>query len=180
MTVLIIDGHPDLTRSTANALILSSMQQDKGCCISHLSESAWIVEQEQQALLNASLIVIQFPLYWSAFPAVLKQWVDEVFTYGFAFGPNGSQLKNKPIILSITAGAKADSYREGGFNFMPFSDYLQALMHPFKAAEMTILEPIISFEMNANPDEGGNRFTCQALATAHTQQLQAAIAAVTM
>lgn len=41
----------------------------------------------QQALLGAAdLLVLVYPLWWYGMPAVLKGWVDRVFTQGFAYG----------------------------------------------------------------------------------------------
>src|SRR3954464_14723420 len=39
---------------------------------------------EQEKLLWADTIVLQFPLWWYAMPAILKGWVDRGFTYHFA------------------------------------------------------------------------------------------------
>jgi hypothetical protein len=34
----------------------------------------------------ADALILQFPLWWFAMPAILKGWVDRVFAYGFAYG----------------------------------------------------------------------------------------------
>ncbi|WP_028115342.1 NAD(P)H-dependent oxidoreductase [Ferrimonas senticii] len=171
MNVLVIDGHPDLTKSTANAAICQRLQQHTDWQINHLGSGAFDVEQQQQALLAADLVVVQFPLYWSAFPCNLKRWVDEVFTYGFAFGPQGSKLADKKLIFSVTAGAKGHSYSYDGFNLMPFAEYQKSFEHAFRAAQMHILPTHITFEMNANPNEGGDLQNCLQLAEIHAQQL---------
>ena len=44
------------------------------------------VRAEQEKLLWADTIIFQFPLWWYAMPAILKGWVDRVFTYHFAYG----------------------------------------------------------------------------------------------
>lgn len=41
---------------------------------------------EQEKLLWADTIIFQFPLWWYTMPAILKGWVDRVFTYRFAYG----------------------------------------------------------------------------------------------
>lgn len=171
MNILVIDGHPDLNKSVANATILSDFSAQTSWTIKHAAHFDGNVIPEQIDLLNADAIVIQFPLYWSTYPAVLKRWIDEVFTYGFAFGPEGSQLKNKPVVFSITAGATADSYSETGFNFLPFSAYQVAYEHPFKAAEVDIVDTIITFEMNSTPEEGGDKSVTLDLAHRHANQV---------
>ncbi|XP_053904945.1 NAD(P)H dehydrogenase [quinone] 1 isoform X2 [Malaclemys terrapin pileata] len=40
---------------------------------------------EQKKLEAADLLIFQFPLYWFSVPAILKGWVERVFTQGFAY-----------------------------------------------------------------------------------------------
>ena len=41
---------------------------------------------EQQALVaDAEALVFVAPVFWMGFPAILKGWVERVFTYGFAY-----------------------------------------------------------------------------------------------
>ncbi|TIM95454.1 MAG: NAD(P)H-dependent oxidoreductase, partial [Mesorhizobium sp.] len=44
------------------------------------------VKAEIAKLLWADTLILQFPLWWFAMPAILKGWVDRVFAYGFAYG----------------------------------------------------------------------------------------------
>ncbi|MFL9828097.1 NAD(P)H-dependent oxidoreductase [Rhodoplanes sp. SY1] len=44
------------------------------------------VMAEQDKLLWADVLILQFPLWWFTMPAILKGWVDRVFAYGFAYG----------------------------------------------------------------------------------------------
>ncbi|WP_299018780.1 NAD(P)H-dependent oxidoreductase [uncultured Photobacterium sp.] len=171
MNVLVIDGHPNLAQSVANSTILAHQTQQTHWEINHVTYFNGNIKAEQDLLLRADLIVVQFPLYWSTYPAVLKKWVDDVFTYGFAFGPEGSQLKGKPVVFSITAGATEDSYSENGFNFLPFEAYQVAYEHPFRAAEVNIIDTITTFEMNAIPEEGGDLANTIALAHAHAKRV---------
>ncbi len=175
MNVLLIDGHPDLTTSTANAAIVSTYKQQADWCFHHLGTRDVVVAAEQTALLAADIVIIQFPLYWSSFPYVLKKWIDDVFTFNFAFGPNGSKLKDKKLIFSITAGAKATSYASDGFNLMPIADYQRAFEHVFRAAEMIIVDTVITFEMNADSNEGGNKEICLNLANLHAEKVMSLV-----
>lgn len=43
------------------------------------------VQEEQRKLREAELIVFQFPLWWYSVPAMLKGWIDRVFSAGFGF-----------------------------------------------------------------------------------------------
>jgi NAD(P)H dehydrogenase (quinone) len=44
------------------------------------------IRAEQAKLLRADTVVMQFPLWWYSTPAILKGWIDRVFTKGFAYG----------------------------------------------------------------------------------------------
>lgn len=62
------------------------------------------IVREHRFLEEADLIIFQFPLWWYSMPALLKGYVDRVFSMGWAYG--GKQaLAGKPIMVSITTGA---------------------------------------------------------------------------
>jgi NAD(P)H dehydrogenase (quinone) len=44
------------------------------------------IRVEQHKLVAADTLVLQFPLWWYATPAILKGWIDRVFAKGFAYG----------------------------------------------------------------------------------------------
>lgn len=48
------------------------------------------VTREQEKLLRADALVVQFPLWWYGMPAILKGWFDRVLVSGFAFGTDPS------------------------------------------------------------------------------------------
>ena len=45
------------------------------------------VAAEHSAMEGSDRIVLQFPMYWYSSPALVKQWEDDVLTYGWAYGP---------------------------------------------------------------------------------------------
>ncbi len=68
---------------------------------------------EQKALVEADVLVLQFPIYWFSAPALLKEWMDVVLQHGFAHGKDGTALKGKKTMLAVSTGAPMESYREG-------------------------------------------------------------------
>lgn len=50
------------------------------------------VAAAQASLEATDRIVLQFPIYWYQTPALMKQWFDAVFEYGWAYGSNGTAL----------------------------------------------------------------------------------------
>lgn len=48
------------------------------------------VVAEIERLERADAVVLVYPVYWWSFPALLKGWIDRVFTYGWAYGDGGA------------------------------------------------------------------------------------------
>ena len=69
------------------------------------------IELEQNKLLDADLIILQFPLWWGSFPAILKGWVERVLSYDFAYGAN-NELAGKSILFSVTTGGAENESEE--------------------------------------------------------------------
>jgi len=71
---------------------------------------------EQGFIFWADEITFIYPLWWNAFPAILKGYIDRVFTNGFAFKINGhgpeGLLKGKTVRLITTAGMTEESLTE--------------------------------------------------------------------
>lgn len=125
--VVIISGHPDLSRSVANRTILSevvaALPEVQIRKLDQLYPDYKIdVAAEQQALLHADVIVWQFPFSWYNLPALMKAWLDQVFLWGFAFGSD-TQLAGKKFIISFTAGSAAENYTKEGIMGHEIPDY---------------------------------------------------------
>ncbi|WP_419999067.1 NAD(P)H-dependent oxidoreductase [Streptomyces boninensis] len=98
------------------------------------------VRAEQEKLLWADTIIFQFPLWWYSMPAILKGWVDRVFTYHFAYGVGEHSatkygerfgegtLTGRRALLSVTVGGPESHYAERGING-PIDDLLFPIQH---------------------------------------------------
>lgn len=98
------------------------------------------VKAEIDKLLWADTVILQFPLWWFAMPAILKGWVDRVFAYGFAYGVGEHSdkrwgdrygqgtLAGKRAMLIVTAGGWEDHYSARGVNG-PIDDLLFPINH---------------------------------------------------
>ena len=118
--VLIVSGHTDIQHgSVVNRRILEVVKRElPEVTIDSLSEHypdfRIDTAAEQKKVVDADVIVWQFPLFWYAKPSLLQRWEEEVFTHGFSHGTNGKALQGKKLILSVTTGAPAEFYaREG-------------------------------------------------------------------
>ena len=83
---------------------------------------------EQRALRDARLVVWLHPVHWYSMPPLMKLWLDEVFAFGWAYGPEGRALAGKDLWLAASTGGPADSYRPDGYNRYFFDAYL----HPYE------------------------------------------------
>jgi putative NADPH-quinone reductase len=116
---LIIVAHPNLAQSRVNRAWIEELRKAGGPLTIHELAAAvtpagkFNIAAEQKLLEAHDRIFIQFPLFWFNVPALLKQWLDEVFAYGWAFGPGGDKLKGKEIGLAVSTGGKAESYAAG-------------------------------------------------------------------
>ena len=68
------------------------------------------VPVEQQRLVKADIIVLEFPIFWYSAPSILERWMEETFQHGFSHGSTGDKLKGKKLVLSFTTGAPAEMY----------------------------------------------------------------------
>ncbi len=69
---------------------------------------------EQQHLSDAQLVTFIFPLWWAGYPAIVKGYIDRVFSYGFAYkaGEDGKEglLQNKKVVLFTSMGNSLEDY----------------------------------------------------------------------
>lgn len=149
---LIIVAHPDLNSGIANRTVIEQLDgRVDNVEIRDLSalypDFQIDVAAEQAALLTADNVVFQYPFYWYNMPAILKQWFDVVFSYGFAYGSSGDKLKGKHFILSFTVGGPEESYNALGYNHFRIPEFLKSLEQTAYLSQMNYLPPIYSHAM---------------------------------
>jgi len=79
------------------------------------------LKAEMEKLEWADLIILNFPLWWSSMPAILKGWFDRVLALGFAYHPAESKFdtgkfRGKKAMCAITTGGTPESYGPDGEN----------------------------------------------------------------
>ena len=101
------------------------------------------VKTEQAALQQAQLVVWLHPVHWYSMPPLMKLWLDEVFSFGWAYGPGGRALVGKDLWLAASTGGPQSSYRPDGYNRY----FFDAFMHPHEQTEalcgMRWLPPLV-------------------------------------
>ena len=133
----VILAHPNLEKSRANRILYQEIQQSQQIKISHLYAQypnfAIDVPKEQALIQQAKIVVFQFPVYWYSSPALLKEWIDQVFTEGFAYGDKGVMLKDKPLFLAVTLAAEASFCSEKDEKGNPNLFALSHTLLPFES-----------------------------------------------
>jgi glutathione-regulated potassium-efflux system ancillary protein KefF len=151
--ILVISGHPELSGSTANRLIIEKLSRFSLITVKDIKENypdgRIDVEKEQDDLQNADLIILQFPFIWYGMPSHLKGWIEQVFAMGFAFGKGGDKLKHKKLMLSITLGGSEKDYSRNGRHQYNITTFLRPLQLFIKYCGMEYLPPVISYSMSA-------------------------------
>lgn len=150
--VLIISGHPDIACSYANKCILDeinkSIPQIEVSYLDHLYPDFNIdVPAEQAKLVNADIIIWQFPFYWYSVPALFKLWMDQVLVHGFAYGSKGKYLHGKKVILSFIVGGKESEYAYDNIMEHPVNDFLTPLVQTVRYCSMDYIDSIYSIGM---------------------------------
>ncbi|EOQ01472.1 NAD(P)H-dependent oxidoreductase [Bacillus cereus] len=131
MKILVVLAHPDLAQSHVNRTLVEELKKNAEIDIHDLYSSYpdWkiCVKKEQVLLEKYNRIILQFPFYWYSMPALMKKWLEEILTPGWAYGEKGNKLAEKEFILAITTGGSAEGYQAGGYNWHTISEYTRPL-----------------------------------------------------
>lgn len=75
---------------------------------------------EHSRLDKADALVLIYPIYWWSFPALLKGWIDRVFSRGWAFDENSDgkltkMLRHMHVHLIAIGGAEQRTFARHGY-----------------------------------------------------------------
>ena len=110
MKTLVIVTHPDIKSSVVNKRWIEELNKYPDKYVVHKLYEVYPDEKinvlaEQKLVEQYDKIVFQFPYYWFNSPSLLKKWLDEVLTHGWAYGSkSGYRLSGKKIALAISLG----------------------------------------------------------------------------
>ena len=151
--ILVIVAHPELEQSRANRRLLQSARalQDNSppgrLAVRDLyalyPDYLIDIGVEQAALKAARLVVWQQPIRWYSMPPLLKLWVDDVLTFGWAYGPDGTHLRGKDLWLVASTGGPEDSYRPDSYNRYFFDAFLPPYEQTAALCGMRFLPPLV-------------------------------------
>ena len=146
MKTLVLVFHPNISESRVNkALGAAAESLGGGITVRYMydlyPDQKVDVAAEQAALEAADRVVLQFPMYWYSTPALLKQWLDDVLLYGWAYGSTGKALAGKELLVAVSTGGAGDAYsRESSYGYT-ITELLRPLQATANMVQMTYLKP---------------------------------------
>ena len=147
-TVILV-AHPQQEHSSVNRTLVQAVQHS-GLASVELRDLYALypdylidVPAERAALARARLVVWQHPIHWYGMPPLMKLWLDEVFGFGWAYGPGGHRLQGKDLWLAASTGGPADSYRSDGYNRYFFDAFLPPYEQTAVLCGMRFLPPLL-------------------------------------
>ena len=167
-SVYLIAAHPDWNESRVNRRLLEVAQAvsatpgapriDIQDLYASYPDYCIDVPAEQARVAAAQLIVLMHPIQWYAMPALQKLWLDDVLTYGWAYGAvssgtgdnaaapanaPGTALRGKDLWLVATTGGQEESYHPESYNRYHFDAFLPPYEQTAVLCGMRFLPPLI-------------------------------------
>jgi len=132
------------------------------------------IAAEQDKLLWADALILQFPLWWFGLPAILKGWVDRVYACGFAYGVGEysdthwgdrygeGRLAGKRAMLMVSMGGWASHYSARGINGA-LDDILFPIQHGILFYPGFDVMPPFAIYRTSKVDDAGFATACRDL-----------------
>jgi glutathione-regulated potassium-efflux system ancillary protein KefG len=154
---LVVVAHPDLASSRITAHLADAVRDLEDVTVHDLAaaypDGRIDIAREQELLREHDRIVWQFPWHWYSVPAVLKNWIDRVLAYGFAYGTGGTALQGKTLHLVTSTGAPEAAYAADGHNRFTMTQLLAPLDATAHLTGMRLAEPMLLFGARMASDE---------------------------
>lgn len=119
-TILINFAHPARSKSKMNAALRTAVEGLDGVTLNdlyaHYPDFLIDVRREQALCEAHDIIIFQHPFYWYSTPSIMKEWLDLVLEYGWAYGSTGKALTGKYFLQALTAGGDDQTYQKSGYN----------------------------------------------------------------
>jgi glutathione-regulated potassium-efflux system ancillary protein KefF len=147
--IVVLLAHPQQEHSKVNRRLVQSLQRSGHDRVEVRDLYALYpdylidIQAEQAALASARLVVWLHPIHWYGMPPLMKLWLDEVFAFGWAYGPGGERLRGKDLWLVASTGGAAESYRPDGHNRYFFDAFLPPYEQTAALAGMRFLPPLL-------------------------------------
>lgn len=120
------------------------------------------IQQELDKLLWADLLILNFPIFWFAAPAMLKGWIDRVLVSGVCYGGkrfyDQGGLSGKKALVTVTLGGREHMFGEGAIHG-PLQDMLRPILRGTLAyVGFDVLQPFVAWHVPYISDEARKGF----------------------
>ncbi|WP_299100393.1 NAD(P)H-dependent oxidoreductase [uncultured Winogradskyella sp.] len=143
--ILILFAHPKLEKSRANLALINHIKDKENVTIHDLyneyPDFHIDVLREQKLLEQHDIIIWHHPFYWYSCPPLMKQWIDMVLEFNWAYGPEGKALHNKTCLNAITTGGSKEVYCSAGYNSFTVEQFLRPFEQTANLCGMTYFPP---------------------------------------
>ncbi|MFD2203099.1 NAD(P)H-dependent oxidoreductase [Shivajiella indica] len=143
--ILVIFAHPKFEHSLVNQKLLDAVKGIENIQVLDLYELYpdfnIDVQVEQEHLIQADIIIWHHPIYWYSAPPLLKQWLDLVLEFGWAYGPGGVYLKGKYVFNCVSSGGTEEAYSKEGRHGHTLKEFLLPFYQTAKLCNMIYLPP---------------------------------------
>jgi glutathione-regulated potassium-efflux system ancillary protein KefG len=143
--VLILFAHPRFEQSKSNKALVQKVKKMEGVTFHDLYERYpdfhIDLTYEKELLSQHEVVIWQHPFYWYSCPPLLKQWIDLVLEYGWAYGPQGNALEGKQCLQIITTGGSKEKYQAEGRNVYSINEFLRPFEQTARLCKMEYLPP---------------------------------------
>lgn len=143
--VLILFAHPKFEQSKANKVLIERVRERKEVTFhdlyEHYPDFNIDIPAEKKLLSEHDVIIWHHPFYWYNCPPLMKQWIDLVLEFGWAYGPGGNALKDKKCLNVITTGGSRDLYCDSGNHNYSIVEFLRPFEQTARLCSMHYLPP---------------------------------------
>lgn len=143
--ILILFAHPRFEQSRTNQILVDAIPDSPHITFhdlyEHYADFNVDIEKEKKLLTDHEIIIWHYPLYWYSCPALLKQWIDMVLEYAWAYGPGGTALEGKLVFNVFTSGGPRETYRREGRNLFSIQEFFAPFEQTVKLCHMQYLPP---------------------------------------
>lgn len=145
--VLVLAAHPNWRDSHVNRRLLQAAREVPGVRVRDLygtyPDFDLDVPAEQALAQEAELLVLLHPIQWYSMPPLQKLWFDEVLSYGWAYGHQGTALQGKDLWLVASTGGPESSYHPQGYNRYFFDAFLPPYEQTAALCGMRFVPPML-------------------------------------
>jgi glutathione-regulated potassium-efflux system ancillary protein KefF len=146
-STLVLAAHPSWRESRVNGRLLAAAREMGAVQVQDLyglyPDFDIDVAAEQELAAQANLIVLLHPIQWYSMPPLQKLWLDEVLTYGWAYGHGGTALQGKDLWLVATTGGPESSYHPQSYNRYFFDAFMPPYEQSAALCGMRFLPPLV-------------------------------------